>query len=139
MTIGATTRYRASTVVGIAVLAVSLSGCSAFGIGEEASPSPSPEPSPSPTFDAGPLCEAAEPLLVAVPREFVGTTEHLRLFTDIIAVAPADLVTELTTLRTHFDLAVDPDDPASQDFVNFPPAVQEAALFVDQELRARCP
>lgn len=99
-----------------------------------ASASPAPTASPS----AEQQCAAARPLLQAVPREFVGSAEHVALFDAMIAVAPSALLPDLKLMRDHYIENVSPADPPSQDFVNFPADVQEAALALTDDLQALC-
>lgn len=91
-----------------------------------------------PGFDRDRFCEVAAETQQVVERPFVGSDAHIALFDDLIAVAPEDLLDELVVLRDHFDLDVDPANPASQDFPNFSPAVQDTIMSVQGYISDRC-
>lgn len=141
------TPLRAAVIVASAALF--LAGC---GTGSPATPSQPGVPQqaaapPSPTattprvesaFDPVAFCEAAAPLMVAVPREFVGTPEHVALLDDLRAVSTPEVAELVTTLRDHYEFHVDVADPESQNFSNFPPQVQAVALDLQSYLDAQC-
>lgn len=89
-------------------------------------------------FDLAAFCEAAAPMLVPVEREFIGSEEHVAQFTALAKVAPEELEDVIASLEAHYDTAVRPADPDSQDFKNFPASIQEDALALDAEVRERC-
>lgn len=106
------------------------------GVGDEA---PADDASPAPSGD--PLdvfCERAAVLRVPVERPFVGSAEHVEMWDDIAEVAPADLREDIETMSDHFEFDVDPSDPDSQDFVNFPAHIQDTALALDEDISERC-
>ena len=133
-------RLGATALAAVAV-AASLAAC-------ERDPSPTatvaapvesaaPDATASPTLDE--QCAAAEPLLRgSVPREYIGSDEHVAHFDAMIKVAPADLLPNLELVRDHYADDVSPANPDSQDFPNFPPPIQEAALALSAELSALC-
>ena len=93
---------------------------------------------PGDEFDLAAFCEAAAPMLVPVEREFIGSDEHVAQFTALAEVAPEELEDVIASLEAHYDTAVSPADPDSQDFKNFPAPIQEDALALDSEVRERC-
>lgn len=84
------------------------------------------------------IAASAAPLVVAVPREFVGSPEHVALLDDLRAVSTPEIAALVTTLRDHYELDVHVADPESQNFSNFPPQVQAAALDLQSYIDARC-
>ncbi len=138
-----TLRNRLLSAALIASVAAGLAACERDEPDASAA-APTTTEAPAPTGDAPAaadpvaFCEAAAPLLVVVPREFVGTDEHVALFDDLAAVAPDELQDDIALLRAHYQDHVSPANPASQDFENFPPDVQEAALRLSGELTDRC-
>lgn len=121
----------ACAAVIIAFALPAISGC------KDDAPSDAAVTAPSPAA-AMEFCDAAAPMLVVVPRDFIGTAEHVAQFDTLAAVAPEDLLPDIQLLRRHYDADVTPADPASQDFDNFPGSVQEAALRLSGELADRC-
>lgn len=107
-----------------------------------APPTPTPStpttPRAEPAFDPAAFCEAAAPLMVAVPREFVGTPEHVALLDDLRTVSTPEVAGWVTTLRDHYEFDVDVANPESQSFSNFPSQVQAVALDLQSYIDAQC-
>lgn len=89
-------------------------------------------------FDLDAFCAAAAPTQQAVDREFIGSDEHVAQLEALREVAPEELVEPVRVLRDHFDTDVHPSDPDSQDFKNFPTAIQETATQVQDEIAEYC-
>lgn len=75
---------------------------------------------PQGEFDLVVFCDAAAPLMVTVPREFVGTPEHVALLDDLRAVSTPEIAALVTMLRDHYEFDVDVADPESQNFRKLP-------------------
>ncbi|MGY6501865.1 MAG: hypothetical protein ACXIVQ_13370 [Acidimicrobiales bacterium] len=101
--------------------------------GDEVPASPADTAAPDPD-----LCAVAAPLLVVVPREHVGSDGHVAELEALLAVAPEEIVDDVAVMVDHYRDAVSPAVPASQDFVNFPPVVQDTAVRVQGFLTDRC-
>jgi hypothetical protein len=127
--------------------ALALAGCGIVDPGNDsqadapvatATAQQSPPDQPVREFDLAAFCDAVQPLIVPVPREYVGSADHVEDFDAVIAVAPDDLVESITIVRDHFEFDVHVSDPESQNFVNFPQDIQDTALEVDGAFREMC-
>ncbi|WP_291379733.1 hypothetical protein [Demequina sp.] len=96
------------------------------------------QPSDARTPDLEAFCELALPMLVLVEREHVGSEAHVAQFTALGEVAPEDLVDVIANLERHFDVAVSPSDPDSQDSVNFPASIREDGVVLTEAITERC-
>ena len=104
-----------------------LSGCTGFPLSGK-----------SGGVDLDKFCERGLELLEPVPRPFIGTADHVAQFTALREVAPEELVDKIALMEAHYDTAVDPGNPESQNFDNFPQPVQDAAVYLTDEINARC-
>ncbi len=127
--------------------ALLIAGCSANSPAPPSQPEAAQQPTASSSavatetpgdFDLAVFCEAAAPLTVVVPREFVGTPEHVALFDDLRAASTPEIAQLVTTLRDHYEFDVDVADPESQNFSNFPPEIQRVALDLQSYIDAHC-
>ena len=153
MTMNATPpRLRPLALAAVTLAALALTACagdgSASGAGDSApagasAPSVASAPAPAPAsaaagFDVELFCERAAPMMVVVPREFVGSDEHVQLFTALSEVAPEDLVELVEGLEDFYRTSVSPLNPESQNWVNFPSAVQADIDTLLDRYRATC-
>lgn len=127
-------------LLGLAALGgtVLLTGCTGAATTNQPDAVVATSQAPGSEFDLDAFCDAVQPLIVPVPREYVGSAEHVADFDAVIEVAPNDLVEDITTLRDHFEFDVHVSDPESQNFENFSQEVQEVALVVDGAFRQMC-
>lgn len=142
------TPLRAAVIAASAALLVAGCGADSPGLPSRSGAPEGPASPAAPTVaatsqahgerDLAAFCEAAAPLVVAVPREFVGSPEHVALLDDLRAVSTPEIAALVTTLRDHYELDVHVADPESQNFSNFPPQVQAAALDLQSYIDARC-
>ena len=102
------------------------------------SPAVSPPTSASSAVNLEVFCERGLELLEPVPRPFIGTADHVAQFTALREVALEDLVDMIALMEAHHDTAVDPGNPDSQNFENFPQPVQDAAVYLTDEINVRC-
>ncbi len=124
-------------VVSVVGLAAMLAGCTGSPDAGASSNATSPiTASSAPNLDE--FCELGLELLEPVPRPFIGTDDHVARFTALLEVASEDLVDTIALLEAHYDTSVDPDDPDSQNFDSFPAPVQDGALYLTDEINARC-
>lgn len=98
---------------------------------------------PSEVPDLASFCTIAQPATVPVAREAVGSAEHVALLDSVADAARTELGDEslgalLSALADYFETSVNPTDPRSQNFENFPSAVQEDALQVQASLDDLC-
>lgn len=102
-------------------------------------PSGQPTPPSEPTGDgADDFCDHTDTLLGQVPREYVGSDEHVAMLNGLGDIAPERYQDDLYRLADFFDTQVSPSNPDSQNFVNFPADIQELALGLDQGIREEC-
>ncbi|PKQ25393.1 MAG: hypothetical protein CVT64_10355 [Actinobacteria bacterium HGW-Actinobacteria-4] len=95
-------------------------------------------PEPVATLTLVDYCVVVAPFLQPVERAYVGSDQHVADIAELKELSEPALAEALELLERHYDEAVDPANPDSQNFPSFPEDVKAAALFVDSELRALC-
>jgi len=107
-----------------------------------ASATPAPGvPSPTPAtaaFDRVEFCDTAEPLLVPVAQEFVGSDAHVEQFVALSEVAPEELVAVIDRMGEFYRSSVSPEQPESQNWDNFPASVQADAIALVDGIEEIC-
>lgn len=144
---GATRAWNGGRAAAVLALAVLVAACGSGGEGSSTTTSSAPASS-TPTSSTTTVAEAAisdedlcaivAPLLVARPRPYIGSDEHVAELWALRDVVTGELADDLDAMIDHYTNRVDPADPPSQDFVNFPADVQEIALRVQDELTTLC-
>jgi hypothetical protein len=97
-----------------------------------------PTDGPAAGADLAAFCELGTPMLIPVEREHVGSEAHVAQFAALGEVAPEDLVEVIANLEQHYDVAVSPSDPDSQNYENFPPGIQDDARVLVEAIEERC-
>lgn len=100
---------------------------------------PLPQPSnESQSFDKSIFCERAEPMMVLVEREFVGSDAHVEQFVALSEVAPEDLVGVIDRMEEFYRTSVSPAEPESQNWDNFPASIQADAIALVDGITEIC-
>lgn len=80
----------------------------------------------------------AEPLLVPVAREFVGSDAHVEQFVALSEVAPEELVAVIDRMGEFYRSSVSPEQPESRNWDNFPASVQADAIALVDGIEEIC-
>lgn len=148
------TRLLSVAVLGLA--AASMTGCSGSPVTEgttagggpattapadattTSAPASTTEAADSTAASIDDFCALALPFLRPVERAYVGSDEQVADLEALGEVAPDDLVDLIADITRFYDESVSPANPDSQDFVNFPSAMQDKTMRLQNEIPERC-
>lgn len=93
---------------------------------------------PSGPFDVEAFCAAVAPVEQVAATEGGGSDEHVAALDAVVGTAPAEAYDAIVQLREHYEFAVDPADPTTQDPEAFPPHVSTALSTYEAAVAEHC-